>query len=124
MTADISKAREHMNNLRVQYRPDSWAGKQVSAALRALDGDGGEERWEADGNMVRAWELVNSLGGWHAPTDQRAVGYHAALGDVLQIIETLGGRDPLAAGYSTRMDVLDVRLRDALNGDDTPPEAA
>ena len=41
------------------------------------------------------WTAVNSLGGTFAPTDEWARGYNDAIEEILNIIERLGGCDPL-----------------------------
>lgn len=44
--------------------------------------------------LDKAWEEINALGGYVAPNDEVGKGYDKAIGDALDIIERLGGRDP------------------------------
>lgn len=49
-----------------------------------------------------AWEEINALGG--RPSTWYEDGYCDAVGEVLAIIEKLGGRDPVALRHSLRQD--------------------
>jgi hypothetical protein len=45
--------------------------------------------------LDKAWQEINALGGHVAPDDDHGLGYIKAIGDALDIIEKLGGKDPL-----------------------------
>ena len=46
-------------------------------------------------NLDQAWEEINALGGVIDRAVPHDVGYDSAIGDALEIIEKLGGVDPL-----------------------------
>lgn len=45
-----------------------------------------------------AWERINALGGFADPDDKRGNGVNWAVERALNIIEELGGKDPLSRG--------------------------
>ncbi len=48
--------------------------------------------------LDEAWHLINAQGGYSAPDDIAGTAHNEAIGVALDIIEKLGGMDPLQRG--------------------------